>query len=145
VAGEVVAMRFTSEGAVIGPREPILELVPADRALLIETQIRPEDINDVRAGASADLRFLAFKQRITPIAAGTVTYVSADRLEDQAKQTAYYLAHIKVAAEQLRAAGDLKLRAGMPVEVFVKTADRTVLQYLMDPVTAYTRRAFRER
>ena len=143
-AGEVVGLRFTTEGAVIGPREPILDLVPRDRALLIEARIRPEDINYVRSGAAADLRLLAFKQRITPIVVGTVTYVSADRLEDQATHLAYYLAQIKVEPKQLRDAGDIKLRAGMPVEVFVKTHDRTVLQYMLEPVTNYLRRALRE-
>ena len=143
-AGEVVGLKFTNVGAVIGPRDPILDLVPTDGALLIETRIRPEDINYVRIGAAADLRFVAFKQRITPIVVGTVSYVSADRLEDQANRLAYYVAHIKVDAEQLRDAGDIKLRAGMPVEVFVKTHDRTVLQYLFEPVTNYLRRALRE-
>jgi HlyD family type I secretion membrane fusion protein len=143
-AGEVVGLKFTNVGTVIGPREPIMDLVPADRPLEVEARIRPEDINYVQVGASADLRLIAFKQRITPLVLGTVTYVSADRVEDTVNRSAYYVAHIQVRPQQLQEAGEIKLRAGMPVEVFVKTSERTVLQYLIEPVTAYVRRSFRE-
>jgi HlyD family secretion protein len=103
-AGEVVGLKFTNVGTVIGPREPIMDLVPADRPLEVEARIRPEDINYVQVGASADLRLIAFKQRITPLVLGTVTYVSADRVEDTVNRSAYYVAHIQVRPQQQSAA-----------------------------------------
>jgi len=144
VSGTVVDLKVSTVGAAIGPREPLLDVVPQDPDLIIEAHIRPEDINYVHSGEDADVRLTAFKQRITPVVPGTLIYVSPDRLSDRSSNTSYYVAHVKIAREALRQAGDLTLQAGMPAEVFVKTAARTPLQYLFDPVTGYVRRAMRE-
>ena len=144
IAGEVVDLKFTSLGAVVGPRDPILDIVPTDGKLIMEGRIRPEDINSVAVGSAADVRLTAFKSRLTPVVPGKVTYVSADRLVDRASGTPYYTVHVDVAPEELQKAGQLRLQAGMPVEVFVKTGERTVLQYLLDPLTAFVSRALRE-
>ena len=86
IDGEVVDLRFTSVGAVIGPRDPILDIVPESPDLIVEGHVRPEDISFVRQGATADVRLTAFRQRITPTVGGTVTYVSADRLLDKTRR-----------------------------------------------------------
>lgn len=143
-SGEVVDMKFTSAGAVIGPRDPIMDIVPKMAKLIIEGRIRTEDVNHVRSGSVADVRLIAFNQRITPVVEGKVTYVSGDRLMDRATNQPYYQINLDVAAEALKQAGDLKLQAGMPVEIFVKTTERTALSYLLEPVTAFVRRSFRE-
>jgi HlyD family type I secretion membrane fusion protein len=146
IAGEVVDLKVTTVGAVIGPRDPILEILPENPDLIIEARIRTEDINYVRNGADADVRLIAFKQRITPVVEGKVVYVSADRLVDKASPTPtpYYAVHIRVAPEALQKGGDLRLQAGMPAEVFIKSTSRTTLQYLFDPISAYLRRSMRE-
>jgi HlyD family type I secretion membrane fusion protein len=144
IDGEVVDLKFTTVGAVIGPRDPILDIVPENPDLIVEAHMRPEDISFVGAGARADVRLTAFRQRITPTVSGTVIYVSADRLMDKATNTAYYLAHIRVTPETLREAGDLRLQAGMPAEVFIQTTPRTALQYLLDPITGFLQRSMRE-
>ncbi len=144
VAGEIVDLRVTGAGTVIGPRDPILDIVPENADLIIEARIRPEDINYVSIGAQADVHLSAFKQRITPVVRGSVTYVSADRLEDKALRAYYYSAYVKVSAQSLREAGELKLQAGMPAEVFVKTSEHTAMEYLVAPVQAFLRRAMRE-
>ncbi len=144
IAGEVVDLKFTSLGAVVGPRDPILDIVPTDGKLIMEGRIRPEDINYVHVGSAADVRLTAFKSRLTPVVAGKVLYASADRLVDRASGTPYYTVQVDVAPEALREAGNLRLQAGMPVEVFIKTGERTVLQYLLDPLTAFVSRALRE-
>lgn len=143
-SGEVVDMKFTSVGAVIGPRDPILDVVPLSAKLIVEGRIRTEDVNHVRSGSIADVRLIAFNQRITPVVEGKVTYVSADRLVDRASNQPFYQINVDLTPELLKEAGDLKLQAGMPVEIFVKTVDRTALQYLLEPITAFVRRAFRE-
>lgn len=142
--GEVVDMKFTSAGAVIGPRDPIMDVVPNSAKLIVEGRIRTEDVNHVRSGSVADVRLIAFNQRITPVVEGKVTYVSADRLVDRATSQPYYQINVDIPPESLKEAGDLKLQAGMPVEIFVKTTERTALQYLLEPVLAFVRRAFRE-
>ncbi len=144
VSGEVVNLRVSSPGAVIGPRDAILDIVPHEADLVVESKIRPEDINSVHAGALADVRLTSFKQRITPMVAAEVVYVSADRLEDQATGAPYYQAHVKVTRAALHAAGINKLQAGLPAEVFVKTGERTALGYFLEPVTGFLSHALRE-
>jgi len=144
IAGEVVDLRVTTVGAVIGPRDPILDVVPENPTLIIEARVRPHDINFVKLNAEADVRLTSFRARITPTVRGTVTYVSADRLVDKTEKEAYYLAHVRITPQALREAGDLKLQAGMPAEAFIRTGDRTALQYIVDPITAFLARSMRE-
>jgi len=144
ISGEVVDLRVTSVGAVIGPRDPLFDIVPTDSKLIVEGRIRPDDINYVRVGGDVDVRLTAYKTRLTPVVEGKVVYVSADRLVDRAANVPYYVVHVDVSLQSLKEAGDLKLQAGMPAELFIKTAARTGLEYLLDPVTAFVRRAFRE-
>jgi membrane fusion protein, type I secretion system len=141
IAGEVVNLKVFTAGAVVGPRDVLMELVPADKILILEARIRPEDINHVHVGDGADVRLTAYKQRTTPLVNGRVSYVSGDRLVDTQNNSAYYVAHIEVDPASL---GDLKMQAGMPAEIFVRTDTRTALDYLLAPVTAFLRRAMRE-
>jgi HlyD family type I secretion membrane fusion protein len=141
IDGEVVGLRVFSVGAVVGPRDVLMEIVPEEKRLIVEARIRPEDINHVRSGAAADVRLTAYKQRTTPLVQGTVTYVSGDRLVESQTGVPYYVMHVDVPPEAL---GDLKLQAGMPAEVFVRTDERTTFDYLLAPVTSYFRRAMRE-
>lgn len=143
--GEVVSLKFTSVGAVIGPRDPILDIVPENPDLIIEARVRPHDINSVKPRAQADVRLTSFRARITPTVEGEVVYVSADRLTDSRDdREGYYLAHIRVTPAALRKAGDLKLQAGMPAEAYIKTEERTALEYMLTPLTAFLQRSMRE-
>jgi len=144
IPGQVVGLKFTTVGAVIGPRDPILDVVPDNIELIIEGRIRPEDINYVSVGAEADVRLTSFRQRITPTVTGSVIYVSADRMEDKVDRMVYYVAHVRVTPEALAKAGDLKLQAGMPAEVFIKTAARSALLYVLDPISGFLQRSLRE-
>ncbi len=144
VSGEVVDLRVTSVGTVVGPREPLLDILPENPELIVEARIRPEDILYVKAGGPADVRLTAFKARTTPVVPGQVIYVSADRLNDPTTRAAYYLAHVKIPHQALKDAGNLQLQAGMPAEVFVRTQERTPLEYLLDPLSGFVQRSFRE-
>ena len=141
IDGEVVGLRVFSVGAVVGPRDVLMEIVPRDKRLIVEARIRPEDINHVRSGSAADVRLTAYQQRTTPLVQGTVTYVSGDRLVESQTGVPYYSVHVDVPPEAL---GELRLQAGMPAEVFVRTDERTTFDYLLAPVTSYFRRAMRE-
>ena len=144
IAGEVVGLRAFSPGAVAGPREVLMEIVPEEKTLVVEARIRPEDINYVRAGSKADVRLTAYQQRSTPLVEGSVTYVSGDRMVDNASGAAYYQVQIALGPEALAAAGNLRMQAGMPAEVYVRTDSRTAFDYLAAPITTYFRRAMRE-
>jgi len=143
--GEVIGLKVTSAGAVIPPRETIADIVPANPKLVVEAQLRTDDINRVQQGQSADIRFGAFKARTTPLVSGKVLYVSADRIVDRQSNTAYYTAQIEADARSLEQAGSLKLVAGMPAEVYIKGGQRTPLQYLLEPLTEVLDRGARER
>jgi HlyD family type I secretion membrane fusion protein len=143
IAGEVVGLRVFTAGSVIGPREVLMEIVPQEKRLIVEARIRPEDINHVRPQSEADIRLTAYQSRTTPLVAGSVTYVSGDRLVDPQNGAPFYIVHIDV-PEKALAASNLRLQAGMPAEVFIRTDSRTALDYLLAPVTSYLRRAMRE-
>jgi len=144
VSGVVVDLKVTTVGSVIGPRDRLMDIVPINPLLIVEAHIRPEDINHVHLDTDADVRLTAFQQRITPIVTGKVTYVSADRLTDPATKVGYYLAHVSVSPDSLAHAGNLKLQAGMPAEVHMRTGERTALMYFIDPVLGYVGRGMRE-
>ncbi len=144
IAGVVVGLRVFTSGAVIGPRDVLMEIVPDEKRLIIEARIRPEDINHVHDGSEADIRLTAYKQRTTPLVQGSVVYVSGDRMVDEQTKQPYYVVHVDVSAASLASAGNLTLQAGMPAEVFIRTDERTTFDYLTAPVTGYLRRAMRE-
>ena len=144
IAGVVVGQRVFAAGAVVGPREVLMEIVPEDKTLVVEARIRPEDINHVHKGSDAEVRLTAYKQRTTPLVAGNVNYVSADRMLDTQTGTPYYVVHVDVTAHALEAAGNLRMQAGMPAEVYIRTDSRSAFDYLFAPVTVYLRRGMRE-
>ena len=145
IAGEVVGLKVFTPGSVIGPRDVLMEIVPEQKRLIVEARIRPEDINYVRPGAAADVRLTAYKQRTTPLVYGSVIYVSGDRMTDpENKNAAYYVVHVDVTDRALSDAGNLRLTAGMPAEVFIRTDKRSAFDYLTAPVTNYLRRGMRE-
>ena len=144
IAGEVVGLRVFSSGAVVAPREVLMEIVPEDKTLIVEARIRPEDINHVRAGSAAEVRLTAYQTRTTPLVAGNVNYVSADRMVDTQSGAPYYVVNVDVSAGALAEAGNLRMQAGMPAEVYIRTDSRTAFDYIVAPVTAYLRRGMRE-
>ena len=128
--GEVIDLKFTSPGAVVRPGDSIAEIVPLDARLMIEAHIRPEELNHVYLEQRARIKFTAFKYRNTSMVTGKVTYVSADRLIDQATNMPYFSVTILAEPDSLRAVGDFKLQAGMPAEVYIEGSKQTALQYL---------------
>jgi membrane fusion protein, epimerase transport system len=141
--GEVIDLKFTSPGAVVRAGEPIADIVPSGAPLLIEAQIRPEEINHVTTDQPARIKLLASRFRNNTTLTGVVRYVSGDRLIDRTSGMPYYTAMIAANAESLAATEGLKLQAGMPVEVYIEGTAQTALQYLLEPITTTMRRAAR--
>ncbi len=145
VSGEVVNRQVHSEQGVIRPGEPILDIVPADEPLVVEGEVRPQDINNVDIGMESDVRFTAFSFRTTPVVQGEVVNVSADAIEDDDGDEPYYLARVVVSDDQIARLGDnVSLRAGMPVDIMIKTGERTPMEYLAKPLTDALARSFTE-
>jgi membrane fusion protein, type I secretion system len=120
-------------------------IVPEADALSVEAKVSPQDIDQLRLGQSAGLRFSAFNQRTTPEISGTISRVSADVSTDQRSGQSFYTVRIALPAEETARLGNVKLVPGMPVEAFMKTYDRTVLSYFVKPLEDQILRAFRER
>lgn len=145
VSGHVVGLRVHTQGGVIASREPIMDIVPENPGMLVEAKIRVEDIDDLQQDMQAEVRLSAYKQRITPMVTGKVSYISADSLIDEATHAPYYLAHVQVDAASLAEAGkNIKLYPGMPAEVYVTTRARSALDYLLEPVLDTVRKSMRE-
>jgi HlyD family secretion protein len=132
-------------GGVIGPAEVIMLIVPESDALDVEAKIQPQDIDQIRIGQSATLRFSAFNQRTTPELNAEVSRISADVSEDQKTGARYYTVRISVPPVEIERLGDLRIVPGMPVEAFIQTSARTVMSYLVKPLHDQFNRAFRER
>ncbi len=143
-AGIVHQLAVHTVGGVITQSEPIMLIVPEDDALMIEARIAPQDIDHVRVGQPAFVRFTAFNQRTTPEFNGIVSRVSADLTKDSQANLAYYVARITLPPEELQRLGALRLVPGMPAEVHIRTAERTALSYFLKPLSDQFARAFRE-
>jgi HlyD family type I secretion membrane fusion protein len=144
VDGDVINLKFTTPGSMVSPREPIADIVPSNPRLVVEAHIRTEDVSRVQQGHPADIRFTAFKYRTTRLVHGKVFYVAADRTLDRATNQPYYVALIEADPASLAKAGEVRLQAGMPADVYITGEARTPLQYLVEPVSQVLRRAGRE-
>jgi len=142
--GTVFQSTVHTIGGVIPAGEPIMMIVPDSDRLTVEARVNPQDIDKVQLGQSATLRFSAFNFRTTPEISGSVSQVSADITTDQRTNQSYYTIRIAMPTEEVVRLGNVKLVPGMPVEAFVKTGDRTVMSYLMKPLSDQIVRAFRE-
>lgn len=142
VSGEVIDLRLNAIGAVIGSGETIMELVPASDGIFIEARVSPMDIDRVRVGQPAEIRFSVFKDAY--LVSGVLTKISADRLIDQASDMAYYEAEINLFEEDLKLLGDVELIPGMPAEALIKTGQRTMLGYMTSPLSRMFSRSLTE-
>jgi HlyD family type I secretion membrane fusion protein len=145
IAGEVVGLKVTTVGGVIAPREPLMDIVPTLPRVVVEGKVKVEDIDEVAVGQRVDVMLSAYKRRTTPKVAGKVIYVSGDSLADPGPNGApYYLVHIEVDPKSLAEIGNLPLMPGMPITAFIATRERTMLLYLLEPITDTLRRSLRE-
>lgn len=154
VRGIVVKLNYNTPGGVIGAGDVILEMLPIDDALMIEARVKPSDIVHLREGQPALVRLSALNQRLTPMIEGQVIYVSADTVgEHDSRRGAdvgldrqsSFIVRIRLNEADARGkAQDFQPTPGMPADIFIKTAERTFLDYMMRPVHDTFSRAFRE-
>ncbi len=142
--GIVVGLRHHTLGGVVNPGAAILDIVPTDDILVVEAKLRPDDIDSVHIGLSAQVRLIAYRQRTTPYVGGKLVRVSADLLVDEATGIPYFEARVEIDRDQLASLTDVTLYPGMPVEVLIETGNRTAMDYLLSPITGGFHKAFRE-
>jgi protease secretion system membrane fusion protein len=145
VGGTLVAMKVNTVGGVVTAGQVLMEIVPADAGLVIEAQVPPASIDKVRVGLAADLRFSAFNQNTTPVVPGRIILVGADRLPATPTSGGeFYLAQVETTAAGLALLGANRIQPGMPVEVIVKTGERSFMAYLLKPLSDRFARSFKE-
>jgi HlyD family secretion protein len=143
--GMVLQSTVHTVGGVITAGDAIMMIVPQADALSVEAKVNPQDIDKLQIGQKTMLRLSAFNQRTTPELNGVVARVSADVTTDQRTGQSYYTIRVSMPPEEIQRLGDVKVIPGMPVEAFVQTGDRTMLSYLMKPLSDQFMRAFREK
>lgn len=145
VSGIVYGLTVFTPRSVIRPADPVMYLVPQDRPLVIAAQVEPIHIDQLYLDQEVTLRFSALDQRQTPELFGRVVQISADAFQDEQSRLSYYRAEIILEeGEQSKLPEGTVLIPGMPVEAFIRTADRTPLAYLVKPLADYFAKAFRE-
>ena len=145
IDGTVLQSTVHTLGGVIAAGEAIMLIVPQSDALDVEAKIAPQDIDQLRVGQPAVLRFSAFNQRTTPELNGEVGRISADVTEDTKTGARYYTVRISVSEHEAARLEGLRLVPGMPVESFIQTSPRTVMSFLVRPFHDQLSRAFREK
>ncbi|MET1114956.1 MAG: HlyD family type I secretion periplasmic adaptor subunit [Comamonas sp.] len=133
--GQVVGLAAQTVGGVVQPGEKLMDIVPGDAPLLLEAQVAPHLIDRVHPELPVDVRFSSFAHSPQLVIEGKVQSVSSDLLTDPQTLASYYLARIEVTAEGLQRLGKRQLQPGMPVEVVFKTGERSLLTYLLHPLT----------
>jgi HlyD family secretion protein len=150
-AGTVYQLQVHTIGGVVGKGDTLMQIVPRADALIVEAKVAPQDIDQVAAGAPVRVRLEAGNRRTTPDLGGKVMLVSPDLTREPvttptgAQTQQYYLARVSLSQADVRSIGDLKLVPGMPAEVYIRTQDRTPLDYLLKPLHEQIARTFRER
>jgi len=137
VSGTIVGLKVNTKGATIAVNQIVGEILPSESALIVDAQVSPNVIDRVKVGISADMRFTTFNANTTPVIAGTVILVGADKLPavEGEKGGEFYLAKVQATKEGLAELGRNEIQPGMPVDVVFKTGERTFFSYLLKPIT----------
>ena len=134
-SGQVVGLAIQTVGSVISPGQKLMDIVPEDQTLLVEVRVAPHLIDRVKADLPVDVRFSSFAHTPQLVVDGKVVSVSGDLLTDPQNGVAYYLARVGVTAKGYTQLGKRQLQPGMPVEVIFLTGERSMLTYLLSPLT----------
>ena len=143
-SGIVHEMQATTQGGVIAPGGTIASIVPQASGMDFELELDPHSIDQVHPGQQASLMISSFDAQTTPRLRAQVTSVSPDVIENPRTGTSFYRVSLAVAPEELEKLGDIAVMPGMPIEAYLETGNRSVLAYLLHPISSHLRRALRE-
>lgn len=142
--GAVHELKVRTVGGVVAPGDTLLEIVPEGGALTLEARVSPADIEHVTMGAAAEVRFTSLSPRSTPTLFGAVATVSPDTVTDKASGQSYFQVRVRVPEDERRRLGGVALHPGMPVDVVLLAGERTMLEYVLEPLAAAMARSFKE-
>ena len=147
--GKVVGLSVFTVGGVVAPGATLMEIVPQDRALVIQVNVAPGDADDLRIGQMTQIRFTSLHERDLPILRGKLTKLSADSFQDEASGQRFFRAEVSVPPAEMERIRQVRgprtgLQAGLPVEVLVPLRKRTALDYLLEPLVQTFWRSGRE-
>lgn len=147
--GKVVGLSVFTVGGVVAPGATLMEIVPQDRALVIQANVAPGDADDLRLGQTTQVRFTSLHERDLPILKGRLTKLSADAFKDENSGQMYFRAEVAVPPAEMERIRKVRgpqtgLQAGLPVEVLVPLRKRTALDYLLEPLLQTVWRSGRE-
>lgn len=146
VTGTVVGTKIHTEGGVVQPGDTLMQVVPVDQNLAIKARVLPTDIDRIHAGQKANVRLSAFNFQLAHVIEAEVVTVSADTFQDEQTGDSYYQVRLRLTEQgaNTMAEQNMYLVPGMPAEVMIRTGERTVLEYLLDPFIRMSEKAFRE-
>ena len=144
ITGNIYQLAVHTIGGVISPGEPIMLILPEADDLVLQAQVKPQDIDQVQTGQIAHVKFPAFNSRLTPDISAEVTQVSADTSRADANSPPVYIVRLTISASELAKLGANKLKPGMPAEAFIQTRAQTPLSYFLKPLTDQFAHALRE-
>ncbi|MEM9355061.1 MAG: HlyD family type I secretion periplasmic adaptor subunit [Pseudomonadota bacterium] len=143
-SGRVHALQIHTEGGVIKPANSIMQIIPDGERLVVEARVPPQQIDRVRQGSSAGIRFPAFNARTTPRLEGKVVTVSPAQINDNQGET-YFTALVEIPSAEIgKIPTEHRLIPGMPAEVYIETGARSILSYFLKPLVDAMFPAFRE-
>ncbi|MEQ8348157.1 MAG: HlyD family type I secretion periplasmic adaptor subunit [Sneathiellaceae bacterium] len=142
--GRVLGLTMHTEGGVVNPGQPLMDIVPEERNLIVKAALEPDAVDNVHAGMQAEVQFTAFSSRFTERIMGKIIDISADAKENEKVGRLYYELTVVVPEEELAKLGEVELAPGMPVTVKILTGDRTALSYFLSPITKTFDKAFTE-
>ena len=134
VAGTILTVAVTTEGGVVSPGQPFVTIVPKGEELVIEASITPVDVDRIGIGSQAELQFAAFDANTIPKIYGRVESISADALFDGGTGMSFYSATLSIPPSELDKLAFNELLPGMPVNVLIKTGERTLFEYMVKPL-----------
>jgi len=144
VDGQVMSLAIQSSGSVVQPGQKLMDIVPENEKLLLEARVAPQLIDHVRTGLLVDIRFLAFAHSPQLVVQGKVESITNDLITEPQTGVSYYMARVSVTPDGLKTLGKRNMQPGMPVEVVFKTGERSLLTYLLHPLTKRIAAAMKE-
>jgi len=144
VDGAVVNITIFTKGGVVSPGQKLMEVIPQKESLIVEGQLPVHLVDKVHVDLPVEMMFTAFNTNRTPHIPGVLISVGADRIVDEKTGNPYYKIQAVTTPKGNKLLGDLKVRPGMPVELFIKTGAQSMMTYLLKPVFDRAHSAMRE-
>lgn len=141
--GVVDKLAFFAVGDVVRPAEPIMEIIPEHDELIVEAAVSPADVEQVSVGQPVRIRLSTLNSTATPELSGKVIFVAADQTEDPKTGAAFFSVRAEIDPASLAGLGNVRLRQGIPAEIFIETGSRSMLSYLTKPIADQLERSFR--